>query len=406
MRGRGTNSAVIREEEMNEHLREGIKRSVEANFEELKAIKKYLYDNPEVGGEEEKSSRVLIDFLRKNGFEVTEDFHNIPWCFRAAYDSGRPGVSVGMTAEYDALPEIGHGCGHNIIATAPCGAAVALKAAVDELGGKVVLYGTPAEECFVRKCDLAREGAFDEIDFCLNIHPLGRNLKSGVTTALDAWQVDFYGRSSHAGVSPEKGINALDAAVHFYEMIGFEKQYLKDTNIYGVFVDGGVKCSVIPDHAAVKYLVRAPRVRDIRAIRDLFERAAEACCKLIGTTYKIWNNEPGNMDVVTNYTLAKVFEDIYADLSGKPMEDGEFGGSTDVGDVSHCVPTIMPCVGLDCPDIAIHTAEFREATITEAGDNAMKWSAEAMALTALRVMEDPELLAAMRSEFEEAKKDF
>lgn len=391
---------------MNEHLREGIKRSVEANYEELKAIKKYLYDNPEVGGEEEKSSRILIDFLRKNGFEVTEDFHNIPWCFRAAYDSGRPGVSVGMTAEYDALPEIGHGCGHNIIATAPCGAAVALKAAVDELGGKVVLYGTPAEECFVRKCDLAREGAFDEIDFCLNIHPLGRNLKSGVTTALDAWQVDFYGRSSHAGVSPEKGINALDAAVHFYEMIGFEKQYLKDTNIYGVFADGGVKCSVIPDHAAVKYLVRAPRVRDIRAIRDLFERAAEACCKLVGTTYKIWNNEPGNMDVVTNYTLAKVFEDIYADLSGKPMEDGEFGGSTDVGDVSHCVPTIMPCVGLDCPDIAIHTAEFRDATITEAGDNAMKWSAEAMALTALKVMEDPELLAAMRSEFEEAKKDF
>ncbi|MBR3212863.1 MAG: M20 family metallopeptidase [Firmicutes bacterium] len=391
---------------MNEQLREGIKRSVEANFEELKAIKKYLYDNPEVGGEEEKSSRILIDFLRKNGFEVTEDFHNIPWCFRAAYDSGRPGVSVGMTAEYDVLPEIGHGCGHNIIATAPCGAAAALKAAVDELGGKVVLYGTPAEECFVRKCDLAREGAFDEIDFCLNIHPLGRNLKSGVTTALDAWQVDFYGKSSHAGVSPEKGINALDAAVHFYEMIGFEKQYLKDTNIYGVFADGGVKCSVIPDHAAVKYLVRAPRVRDIRAIRDLFERAAEACCKLIGTTYKIWNNEPGNMDVVTNYTLAKVFEDIYADLSGKPMEDGEFGGSTDVGDVSHCVPTIMPCVGLDCPDIAIHTAEFREATITEAGDNAMKWSAEAMALTALRVMEDPELLAAMRSEFEEAKKDF
>ena len=391
---------------MNEHLREGIKRSVEANYEELKAIKKYLYDNPEVGGEEEKSSRILIDFLRKNGFEVTEDFHNIPWCFRAAYDSGRPGVSVGMTAEYDALPEIGHGCGHNIIATAPCGAAAALKAAVDELGGKVVLYGTPAEECFVRKCDLAREGAFDEIDFCLNIHPLGRNLKSGVTTALDAWQVDFYGRSSHAGVSPEKGINALDAAVHFYEMIGFEKQYLKDTNIYGVFADGGVKCSVIPDHAAVKYLVRAPRVRDIRAIRDLFERAAEACCKLVGTTYKIWNNEPGNMDVVTNYTLAKVFEDLYADLSGKPMEDGEFGGSTDVGDVSHCVPTIMPCVGLDCPDIAIHTAEFREATITEAGDNAMKWSAEAMALTALKVMEDPELLAAMRSEFEEAKKDF
>lgn len=391
---------------MKEQLKKGIKESVEKNFEELKRIKKYLYDNPEVGGEEEKASRALCDFLIANGFDVTENFHDIPWCFRAAYDSGRPGVSVGMTAEYDALPEIGHGCGHNIIATAPMGAAVALKESVDELGGKVVLYGTPAEECFVRKCDLAREGAFDEIDFCLNIHPFGRNLKSGRTTALDAWQVDFYGRSSHAGVSPEEGINALDAAVHFYEMIGFEKQYLKNTNIYGVFADGGVKCSVIPDHAAVKYLVRAATVKDIRAIRDLFERTAEACSRLVGTTHRIWNNEPGNMDVVTNYTLAHVFEDIYAELSGEPMEDGEFGGSTDVGDVSHCVPAIMPCIGLKCPQTAIHTPEFREATITEAGDNAMRWGAEAMAYTALEVMTDPELLEKIRAEFSEASKGF
>ena len=147
-------------------------------------------------------------------------------------------------------------------------------------------------------------------------------------------------------------------------------------------------------------------MRDIRAIRDLFERTAEACCRLVGTTYKIWNNEPGNMDLVTNYTLAHVFEDIYGKLSGEPMEDGVFGGSTDVGDVSHSVPAIMPCIGLKCPGVAIHTAEFREATISEAGDNAMKWGAEAMALTALKVIEDPDLLAAIKAEFEEAKKDF
>ena len=391
---------------MKERLKESIICSVDNNFEELRSIKKYLYDNPEIGGEEEKASRIMVEYLRKNGFDVTENFHDIPWCFRACYDSGRPGVSVGMTAEYDALPEIGHGCGHNIIATAPMGAAAALKESVDELGGRVVLFGTPAEECFVRKCDLAREGAFGEIDFCLNIHPFGKNLKSGPTTAIDAWQVDFYGKSSHAGVAPEEGINALDAAVHFYEMIGFEKQYLRNTNIYGVFADGGVKCSVIPDHAAVKYLVRAPRMRDIREIRDLFERTAEACCQLIGTTYRIWNNEPGNMDIVPNYTLARVFEDIYEELSGEPMEDGVFGGSTDVGDVSHCVPTIMPCVGVGAPDVMLHTAEFREACMTEAGDNAMKWAAEAMALTALEVMSDPELLKSIQEEFEEAQKDF
>ena len=112
------------------------------------------------------------------------------------------------------------------------------------------------------------------------------------------------------------------------------------------------------------------------------------------------------MDVVTNHTLARVFEDIYEKLSGQPMEDGAFGGSTDVGDVSHSVPAIMPCIGLNCPETAIHTPEFREATITEAGDNAMKWGAEAMALTALKVMEDPDLLKCIREEFEEARKDF
>ena len=385
--------------DQKERLKQHIMAAVEEQFAALKEIKQFLYENPEVGGEEEKASAILIDYLRKNGFQVIADFHDIPWCFRACYDSGKPGLTVGMTAEYDALPEIGHGCGHNIIATAPAGAAVALKEVADELGGKVVLYGTPAEECFVRKCDLAREGAFDELDFCLNVHPSGTNLKSGTTTALDAWQVDFYGKASHAGAAPEEGINALDAAVHFYELIGFEKQYLKDTNIYGVFADGGVKCSVIPDHAAVKYLVRAPKVKDIKAIRDLFERTAEACCRLVGTTYKIWNNEPGNMDVVTNYTLAAVFEDIYEELSGEPMLDDRFGGSTDVGDVSHCVPTIMPCIGIGCPGTMLHTAEFREATMTEAGDRAMKWGAQAMALTALQVMADPDLMRRIRDEF-------
>ena len=158
---------------MSKKLEDSIYSSVENNFEELKYIKKYLYDNPEIGGEEEKSSRILMDFLAKNGFEITENFHEIPWCFRACYDSGRPGLTVGMTAEYDALPEIGHGCGHNIIATAPAGAAVALKSSIDELGGKVVLYGTPAEECFVRKCDLAREGAFGPDEKVLFLHSGG-----------------------------------------------------------------------------------------------------------------------------------------------------------------------------------------------------------------------------------------
>ena len=284
----------------NKSLKTELCGYIDRHADEILEISHLIHANPELGLQEYFASGLLCERLAACGFEVRRGLAGLETSFRADYSSGKNGPRIAIIAEYDALPGVGHGCGHNIIATAPTGAAVALKSAIDDLGGKVVLYGTPAEECFVRKCDLAREGAFKEVDFCLNVHPFGKNLKSGLTTAIDAWQVEFYGKSSHAGVAPEEGINALDAAVHFYEMIGFEKQYLKNTNIYGVFVDAGVKCSVIPDHASVKYLVRAPRMRDIRAIRDLFERTAEACCKLVGTTYKIWNNEPGNMDVVTN----------------------------------------------------------------------------------------------------------
>ncbi|MBR5488198.1 MAG: amidohydrolase, partial [Firmicutes bacterium] len=280
---------------------------VVSHMPELKKIRDYLYQNPEVGGTEEKAEAILTKTYEEHGFDVTRDFHKIPYCFRAVYDSGKPGPTIGLTSEYDALPEIGHGCGHNIIATAPMGAAFGLKAVLDEIGGKVIVFGTPAEECFVSKVQLVNEGAFKEVDVAMTVHPNPVNLSSGKTTALDAWQVDFYGKSAHAGAHPEDGINALDAAVHFYTLIGFEKQYMKETNIYGVFADGGEKCSVIPDHAAVKYLVRANTVKDVMKVRAMFERCASAAAGAVGATYKIWNNEPGNMDMVTNDTLSDVF---------------------------------------------------------------------------------------------------
>jgi len=384
---------------MNKELQNEIITSVENQLYELKYIKKYLYENPEIGGTEEKSSRILISYLRDRGFDVTENFCNIPWAFRACYDSGRPGVSIGMTAEYDALPEIGHACGHNIIATASAGAAVSLKEACDKYGGKILLFGTPAEENLDRKLDMIEAGAFQEMDVCLNIHPFGYNMKSGFTTALDSWVIDFYGKTAHAGIHPEEGINALDAAVQFYQMVNFEKQYLKGVNLFGVIPKGGFKCSIIPDHAQVKFLARSNSVSTNMKTRDMIVRAAEAVCRLIGTKYTIGTDEPSNLPMNTNRTLAEIFEDIYEELSGEPMEECDFGASTDAGNVSWVVPSIMPCIGVGCPGISLHTAEFREACMTEAGDNAMKWAAQALALTGLRVMEDPELLKSIRKEF-------
>jgi len=389
-----------------EQLKDKAALEVTKHMPELKRIRDYLYQNPEVGGTEEKASALLIKTYEEHGFEVTRDFHKIPYCFRAVYDSGKPGPSIGLTSEYDALPEIGHGCGHNIIATAPMGAAFALKSVLDEIGGKVVVFGTPAEECFVSKVPLANEGAFKEVDVAMTVHPNPVNLASGRTTALDAWQVDFYGKSAHAGAHPEDGINALDAAVHFYTLIGFEKQYLKDTNIYGVFADGGEKCSVIPDHAAVKYLIRANTVKDVMKVRAMFERCASAAAGAVGATYKIWNNEPGNMDIVTNETLGDVFNRYYEELGGGVMPKGNSGGSTDMGDVSHVVPAIHPWIGLNCPAFNLHSKGFADATITAAGDKAIEVGGKALALTAIEVLTNPDLLAAIKAEFAEAQKEW
>lgn len=391
---------------MNDELKKLIVTSVEENLEELKFIRTYLYENPEVGGTEAKAYALLTKTMAEHGFAVTFDFHDIDYCFKAEYDSGAEGAVIGITAEYDALPEIGHGCGHNIIAAAAAGAAIALKKVAEKTGGKIILFGTPAEECFACKVPLAREGAFDELDAAMTVHPNTENLSSGKTTAVDALQVDFFGKSAHAGAHPEDGINALDAAVHFYMLIGFEKQYLKGANVYGVFADGGQKCSVIPDHAAVKYLLRADTVADIAEIRAVFERCARAASAATGTTYRIWNNETGSMNMVTNRILSQVFNSYYEELTGCKMPYADFAGSTDMGDVSHVVPAIHPWLGLNCPDLLLHSREFAERTLSPDGDAAIKYGAEALAMTGAELLTSPELLAGIKAEFEKAKKSF
>ena len=285
--------------------------TIEDDMPQLKTIRDILYENPEVGGTEEKAYNLLSKTMENHGFTVDYDFHNIPYCFRSEFDSGKPGAVIGITAEYDALPDIGHGCGHNIIAATSVGAALALKEAVRETGGKIILYGTPAEECYVSKVQLSEEGAFDELDVAMMTHPNPTNMSSGRTTSVDAWQVDFYGKASHAGAHPEDGINALDAAVHFYSMIGFEKQYLKETNIYGIIVSGGEKCNIIPDYAALQYIVRAYSTKNVKKARDMFERCAQAAAAATGATYKIWSNEPANMSMATNHTLSDTFNRNY-----------------------------------------------------------------------------------------------
>ena len=391
---------------MQDEIKCLIKESVAANMGELKSIRTYLYENPEVGGEEAKAFELLTITMKEHGFNVTTDFHNIDYCFKAEYDSGREGAVIGITAEYDALPEIGHGCGHNIISAAALGAAFALKEVVAQTGGKVMLFGTPAEENFVSKVQLSDEGAFDEADVVMTVHPSPENYASGKTNVMDALQVEFFGKAAHAGANPEDGINALDAAVHFYTLIGFEKQYLKGANIYGIFDDGGQKCSIIPDHASLKYVLRAGTLKETEKIRAVFERCAEAAAEAVGATYKISRYEPINLNMVTNRTISGVFNKYYEELACCKMEYRDSTASTDMGNVSHVVPAIHPWIGLECPDLMLHSREFAEVTVTAAGDAAIRNGAQALAMTGAEILSSPELLAEIKAEFEEAKTGF
>lgn len=384
---------------MDPVVKQKILSSVDHQLTELINIKRFIFEHPEIGGEEEKSSARLIEYLRAQGFAITENFCDIPWCFKTVFDSGRPGPAIGLTAEYDALPEIGHACGHNIIAAAPAGAAVALKLAVQEQGGKVILFGTPAEENLDRKIDLIKADAFAEMDVCLNMHPYGSNMMPLSSTAFKSWKVDFYGRAAHAAIHPEEGINALDSAVDFYQMVNQAKLQVEGLNLYGIIPEGGVKYSIIPDHTVVKFAARAYRPAPIEAAESIVQQAAEAACAGNGARFVVSEDEAANLPLNTNQALADTFVAYFEELSGETMPYGNFPASLDLGDVSWRVPTIMACVGLGCPGTDLHTPEFREATMTPSGDRALELAAKSLALTGAAVLTDPALLQTIRREF-------
>lgn len=386
-------------------VKEVVRETVEKDLQELLEIRTELYEHPEVGGEEVHSSALLVKSLKNHGFQVEELFHQIPNAFRAEFNSEKEGPVIGIMCEFDALPEIGHGCGHNVIAATSLGAAYALKEAAARLGGKVIVYGTPGEECLCTKVQLSEEGAFDEADVAMMVHPNPCTEVGGSTLAIEALQVEFYGKSSHAGTSPEQGINALDAAVMCYTAINMEKQYLKGSNIYGIINDGGSKASVIPEYASMKYLLRTPTSRQLRMAEAMVRRCAEGAAAAVGAKVKVWNNEPSNLELWSNQAMSSVFAEYLEELGVEDIRFVDSNGSTDLGDVSHQVPTIHPWLGLNCETLQLHSKAFADQTETEEGARAIRVGAAAMAMTGARVLASRELLAQIKEEFQKRKSE-
>jgi amidohydrolase len=384
-------------------LKRDVTGEIDSHYHELADISRRLHDNPEIAFEEHRSAALLVDFLEKNGFTVARGICKLPTAFRAEYGSGRPVIA--FLAEYDALPKLGHACGHNLIATSALAAGIAARRAVAELGGSVIVFGTPGEELYGGKAIMAAAGAFTDVDIAMIAHPGGGNRVLMNTLACETLEVSFRGVAAHAAEAPHLGISALEAMIQSFNAINSLRQHIGSRErISGIITDGGEAANIVPAHAAATFIVRAADDLSLDVLKqrviDCFTGAARAT----GAKFK-FNCEERYAAMVSNVTLGKLFHRNMQSL-GQSIRLGEndiLNFSTDVGNVSQLVPTIQPLVSITSSGVLIHSPEFAAAAATEKALRSMLGAARAMAMTAVDLLAAPETLEAVREEFRKNK---
>jgi amidohydrolase len=390
-----------------EAIKQQVIEAVDRERPALLELSHRIHDNPETAFQEVKASGWLADYLEGHGLTVTRGAFQIPTAFVARKGSGAPVVA--FMAEYDALPGIGHGCGHNVIATAGCGAGVALADVIAQTGGSVVVFGTPAEEGGSAKVTMVRRGAMEGIDVAMMVHPSGtREMDGGPVIARATFEVEFFGRASHAASSPEQGINALDGLVIGYMGIAALRQHIPITSrIHGIITDGGQAPNIVPEHAAGRFYVRARTERELEALKERALNCFRAGAEATGARVEFrWVNEQTS-ELWTNEALAGAYRANAARL-GRAVLNGREAppmptGSTDMGNVSKMVPAIHPMIAISPVPIPGHSIEMAAAAASELGDKAVTDGAKALAMTGVDVLLQPGLLEAARRDFQQRK---
>ena len=382
-----------------EKLKLKVKDSVELQRQQLIQLSLNIHDNPELGFEEEKASAWLTSYLEENGFHVERGIADLATAFQAAYGSGSPRIA--LLAEYDALPKIGHGCGHNIIATSAVGAAVASKSIIDQLGGSVVVLGTPGEEVFGGKVDMVKAGTFKEMDVAMIVHPNLRNMVDIQALACSSLEVEFFGRPAHAAAQPYKGINALDAMILAFTSINSLRQHIRsEARIHGIITDGGEAPNIVPAHSAAVFLIRALDNEYLAELKEKVLNCFTGASIASGTRLEYKWRDRSYAPMKNNAALARLFKQNLESL-GRHVEafDPRFGfGSTDMGNVSQVVPSIHPTIAIASSEVLIHTPEFASAAASEAGHEGLIDAAKAMAMTVADVLQ-PGMIDKIRQEF-------
>lgn len=386
--------------------KEHITYALEAYLPELTAMADQIYDLAEPGMEEFQSSKLLADYLQNHGFTVEMGIAGLPTAFRAVYEQGEGGPSFGFLAEYDALKDIGHACGHHMQGPSVIGAALALKDICKEQSYKIVVYGTPAEETIGGKIIMQEKGCFQDIDIALMMHAAPTTCVDLRCMALECFYVNFHGVESHAAMSPDKGKSAFDAALLSFQGIEFLREHVKeDSRMHYTVLDAGGPSNIVPGRTRAEYTLRSYSTDYLEnVIVPRFYDIIKGACLMTGTTYDIERSYPFKAKIPC-ITL----NDLIMENAGQfdaPQITGprEKTGSTDFGNVMYDVPGCCIRTAFVPEGTSAHSKEYLDAGKTDKAHAALRSGSEILAGTCVDILENPELLQKIKEEFQERKK--
>ena len=382
-------------------VKEALVQAADGLGDELEALSRRIHANPELGYQEVQACAWLSNFLARKGFKVETGVAGVPTAFKATIETGA-GPTIAILCEYDALPGIGHACGHNVIATSGAGAGAALAAVKTRLpAGRIQVIGTPAEEGGGGKIKLIQGGVFRDVDCAMMIHGFDRTLLHqdllGIVRATFEWS----GKAAHAAADPWVGINALDACIQTFNAVSMLRQQIRpECRIHGIITNGGAAANIIPEYAAAVFMVRAPEIDSMWELYRRVVACAEGAAKAAGAGLKVTQHdmvyEPMNSNRVlldlfaANMTMAGLAE-------GTP--DPDRIGSSDIGNVSQVIPAIQPMIAIAPLGTAIHTREFADAAVKPLARAGLLSAAKAMALTTLDLLAEPARVDKAKQEF-------
>jgi amidohydrolase len=371
-------------------FKSNFKKSLDEIYNELCDVSAWMYENPELGFEEFKTSKYLVEYINKYASNTIFPTHNLETAFEVTF--GDKGPLTVICVEYDALPEIGHACGHNIIATAAIGAGLALRNYVNELGIRVKLLGTPAEEGGGGKIVLLDSGAFEDAACSMMIHPGIENVVNPTFTTIQQYTVEYFGKDAHAAGAPEEGINALDAQIQlFVNASTYRQQMLQTNRMHGVIREGGFKPNIIPSYTKSEWYLRSLNKDGLEKIESDFYNFVNAAAMATKCEVKISSPDYIYQEIKNNQTMYELYQENSKDI-GRDMilqKDAVRPGlgSTDMGNISQAFPSIHPMLGIDGNGAVNHQPEYAAATLSDSGKKAIYDGAYAMGATIIDLAE-------------------